>query len=137
MVQEIINRWEENKHKLEYYFRKTRQSEYDDYGKILDKIFELVINDENEYEHKKFDIDKRTTIDDGEYQGTVIFIIPKKTYQPGVEDYIITDTYYGSCSGCDTLLSISEYNEGIPNDDQLKQYMTLALHLVQKMRWLG
>jgi len=49
----------------------------------------------------------------------------------------VTDTYYGSCSGCDTLQAISDYDDGRPSELQLKEYMALALHLVQKMRWLS
>lgn len=40
-----------------------------------------------------FDLSKMTVIDDGDYQGTQIFIIPKDTYQPSVIDYIMTNTY--------------------------------------------
>ena len=77
-----------------------------------------------------------TIIDDGHYQGTIIFIIPKNDYQP--DKYVVTNTYYGSCSGCDTLQSIcDDYdNNKQPNLQQIKDYMTLALHLLQKMRWL-
>jgi hypothetical protein len=57
-----------------------------------------------------------TVIDDGDYQGTQIFIIPTDTYQPSVKDYVMTDTYYGSCSGCDTLQAISGYDYALPTD---------------------
>lgn len=83
-----------------------------------------------------FDLSKMTVIDDGDYQGTQIFIIPKDTYQPSVSDYIMTNTYYGSCSACDTLQGICSYVDDLPTDEQVKAYMTLALHLVQKLKWL-
>lgn len=78
-----------------------------------------------------------TVIDNGDYQGTQIFLIPMETYQPSVEDYVYTNTYYGSCSGCDTLQAIQsyDYNE-LPNEEQIKDYMTLALHLLQKCCFL-
>ena len=136
MITEIIKKWEENKLKLEEYFKTTKQEQYTDYKTIVQKIFELIINtSEDNYEN--FAIGKMTVIDDGHYQGTQIFIIPKDTYQPSAEDYIVTDTYYGSCSGCDTLQRISSYDDGLPSESQVKDYMTLALHLVQKMRWLS
>lgn len=135
MIQELINQWEENKHKLEEYFKTTNQSEYSgSYKNILIKIFEICIP--NADDNYKFDVKKMTVIDDGNYQGTQIFIIPKNTYQPNIEDYVVTNTYYGSCSGCDTLQGICKYEDGIPTDKQVKEYMTLALHLVQKMKWL-
>lgn len=77
-----------------------------------------------------------TVIDNGDYQGTQIFIIPSNTYQPSVEDYVYTNTYYGSCSGCDTLQAISNYEEGFPDEEQIKDYMELSLHLLQKCKWL-
>ena len=135
MVQELILQWEENKFKLEDYFRTTKQSEYCSYKKIVTKIFELCLPMADEF--FGFDLSKMKVIDDGDYQGTQIFIIPKNMYQPSIYDYIMTNTYYGSCSSCDTLLSIYNYNDGLPTDEQVKDYMTLALHLVQKLKWLA
>jgi hypothetical protein len=139
MIEVIVKQWDANKHKLEEYFATTNQEEYSDYKTIVVKLFELVIAEiENEYfGTDEFDISKMTVIDDGNYQGTTIYIIPKDTYQPRISEYVITDNYYGSCSGCDTLLAISEYSYGLPNKEQVKEYMTIALHLVQKLSWLG
>lgn len=135
MITEIIQRWEENKKKLEEYFRTTKQTEYDSYEAIVRKIFEICIN-VSDGERDNFNLGNLHVIDDGDYQGTQIFIIPKNIYQPGVDDYIVTDTYYGSCSGCDTLQAICNYTHELPTEQQVKEYMTLSLHLVQKMRWL-
>lgn len=135
MIKEFVERWDKYKGDLEKYFRTTRQEEYSTYEDIVIALFEEVINKEDINCHE-FDLEQMTVIDDGDYQGTRIFIIPLKTYQPSVEEYVITDTYYGSCSGCDTLLAISSYDDGIPNEGQIKDYMELALHLLQKCRWL-
>ena len=135
MIAEIIKQWEENKYKLEEYFKNTNQTEYDSYEVIVKKVFELCLS--NAYSRDGWCSDKMTVIDDGDYQGTQIFIIPADTYQPEVEDYVMTDTYYGSCSGCDTLQRICNYEYGLPTEEQVAQYMTLALHLVQKIRRLG
>lgn len=75
-------------------------------------------------------------IDDGDYQGTEIFILHKNVYQPYIEDYVYTSTYYGSCSGCDTLMGISEYDDGLPSESQVKDYMDLCLHLLQKCHYM-
>ena len=136
MIRELVSQWEKNKDKLEEYFKKTNQSEYSSsYKQILLKIFELCLHNADEY--CGFDLSKMTVIDDGEYQGCQIFIIPKDKYQPGVDDYVITHTHYGSCSGCDTLQGISWYEDGLPNDEQVRDYMTLSLHLVQRLKWLS
>jgi hypothetical protein len=133
MIKEVIKQWDENKHKLEEYFRTTKQEEYSgSYKSILQKIIELVVTEKDDY--NKYDATKITVVNDGDYQGTQIFLIPTDTYQPGIEDYLITHTYYGSCSGCDTLKAISSYEDDLPTDEQVKEYMTLALHLVQKMK---
>ena len=133
MIQEIIKKWEENKYKLEEYFSTTKQEKFASYEAIVQQIFELVINsDEDSYE--RFNVNKMTVIDDGYYQGTQIFIIPKDTYQPNIDDYLITHTYYGSCSGCDVIEGIRNYSSGLPTEQQVKEYMILALHLVQKMK---
>lgn len=128
----IVDQWEMNKNKLEEYFRANNQSEYSSYKSIVSKLFELCITKFDDY--NGFDLDSMTVIDDGDYQGTQIFIIPSKTYQPNANEYVVTNTYYGSCNGCDTLQSISWYNDGLPTEDQIKEYMTLALHLVQKAK---
>ena len=83
-----------------------------------------------------FDINNITVIDDGDYQGTRIFIIPRNTYQPSVEDYVYTNTYYGSCSGCDTLQAILWRYDETPNENQIIDLMELALHLLQKCKRL-
>jgi hypothetical protein len=129
MIQELVKQWEENKHKLEEYFKTTKQEEYSSYEQIVTKVFELCLHG--------FDLSKMTVIDDGSWQGIKIFIIPKDTYQPIVSEYVMTNTYYGSCSGCDTLQAICNYKDDLPTDEQVKEYMTLALHLVQKLKWLG
>jgi hypothetical protein len=135
MIQSVVKQWEENKHKLEEYFKTTKQEEYSSsYKTILQKIIELVVTEKDEY--NKYDATKITVVDDGDYQGTQIFLIPPDTYQPIVEDYLLTDTYYGSCSGCDTLQGICSYEDDLPTEEQVIEYMTLALHLVQKMRYI-
>ena len=112
MIKEIVKQWEENKHKLEKYFKENEQSKYCNYPTIVKLIFDLCI--------EGFDTNKMTVIDDGDYQGTKIYIIPKDTYQPSRSEYIVTDNYYDDC----------------PSDDQVRDYMMIALHLVQAMEWL-
>jgi hypothetical protein len=74
-------------------------------------------------------------IDDGDYQGTLIYVIAEKAYQPS--SYWTARVSYGSCSACDTLQSICGYGDDPPNEDQVKDYMTLALHMVESMCPVG
>lgn len=95
-----------------------------------------------------------TEIDDGYYQGTILFMIPESTYQPA--NYILTKINYGSCSACDTLLRLeSDYNMGkercldwdnkfqIETDEyqEIKEELisglfTLGLHIIQNAKFV-
>ena len=136
MIKEFIEKWDKYKNDLEDYFRYTEQIEYDEYEKIVKILFEKIINKDLEYDSERFDVEDLLKIDDGDYQGTQIFILHKGCYQPEVEEYVYTSTYYGSCSGCDTLQAISFYDRGLPDEEQVKDYMTLALHLLQKCHYM-
>lgn len=134
MDKKIISLWNKNKCKLKEYFTTTNQSEYDNYLKLVELIVAKILNNEDNCDDSNYDIDNITMIDDGDWQGTKIFLIPKKTYQPSVYEYLVTYVCYGSCCGCDTLQSIHEYEKGLPNEDQIDDYMTLCLHLIQRMK---
>ena len=41
MIQGLVKQWEENKHKIEEYFKTTKQEEYQSYETIVRKIFEI------------------------------------------------------------------------------------------------
>lgn len=136
MIKEFVEKWDKYKNDLENYFRNTKQLEYDEYEKIVKILFEKVVNRDLECDRDKFNTEDLVKIDDGEWQGTQIFILHKDSYQPNVEEYVYTSTYYGSCSSCDTLQEISSYDGGLPDEDQIKDYMTLALHLLQKCHYM-
>lgn len=74
-------------------------------------------------------------IDDGKYQGTLVYVIAAEGYQPN--KYWFVKVSYGSCSGCDTLQAISGYSSEPPTDEQVKDYMSLMLHIVQGLKELG
>ena len=140
MIKKFADKWFKHKDKLEDYFRKTSQEEYDEYEKIVKALFDNVINQENEFDSEKFNTDEITVIDNGSWQGTQIFLLHRDIYQPSTEDYIYTDTYYGSCSGCDTLQAIRSDGESwgaLPTESQIKDYMALALNLLEKIHFLS
>lgn len=136
MVKEFCLAWEKNKGKLEEYFRTTPQSEYDSYELLVRRLFDIVINPSIENDYYRFDTKNILIIDDGDYQGTLVFILHIDTYQPSVEDYVYTNTYYGSCSVCDTLQGIHGYEDGLPDEEQVKDYMRLCLHLLQRCNFM-
>ena len=132
MIQEFIDLWFKNKDSLQNIINKTRLEDID-YSFLVKSVVEYIINS-NEDEYNQLNIDALTVIDDGDYQGTQLFILPKDTYQPDPEDYYFTNNYYGSCSGCDTLEAIRGYEDGLPNGEQVKELMMLCLHLVERFK---
>lgn len=134
MLKQVVDQWDLNKKNLEKYFRETPQSEYSSYEEILRQIIIHVLNEGNK--SMNLNPEEISVVDDGNYQGTQIFLFHIERYQPDVEDYYWTNNYYGSCSGCDVLLGISMYGDGLPNENQVEDYMYLSLQLIQKIKKL-
>lgn len=137
MIKEFVKSWDKHKDELKDFFKNNTPSNYSDYEDIVKLLFEKVINVDLVYDSEKFDIENIKIIDDGDYQGTQIFIIHRDSYQPGINEYVYTHTYYGSCSGCDTLLAILDYNyDEKLNEQQVEDLMQLALHLLQRCKYM-
>ncbi len=131
MDKDIINAWDNAQQKLRYYLRTNAQSGYDSYEELLKLSLSFMFS-KDDYGMPSSDL--ITKIDNGDYQGTLVFVIGGYGYQPGVDDHWYTSVGYGSCSGCDTLQSINSYEEGLPSEEQVNGYWTLCLHMIQKMR---
>lgn len=138
MIQNFVKAWDANKDKLKEYFQTHSMSEYDEYVKLVQLLFNIVINPYlekvNPTKQYDADIDEITVIDNGEYQGTQLFVLHEKTYQPAAYEYVLTHQSYGSCSGCDTLQGIQVYSSDIPDEEQVNDHMTLCLHLLQRCK---
>lgn len=130
---EIVKMWEKNKHVLEEYFRTTPQSEYDDYDKILKLICKKILI--TEYGRDYFKTENIVKYDSDDYQGVQAYFLPLNNgYLSDISEIFVTHNYYGSCSGCDTIQAIHNYDEEkLPTPDQVKEYMLIALHLIQRM----
>ena len=128
MIQEFVNRFMANKHIIEASFAEKHPADYKD---IVKKVINAISDG---YDYDCPDPDNIHVIDDGDYQGTLLYVIPEKGYQPSVYWYVMVN--YGSCSGCDTLQGISAENwdEDPPTKSQVDQYMTLALHIIQRLK---
>ena len=144
MINEFVKAWDKNKDLLLENFKEKNPSSYQD---IVEKLVTIVINpylkDECSVEYPMdngLDIDNMTVIDNGDYQGTTIYIIPYDTYQPSVSEYVITNNYYGSCSGCDTFQSIKLWDDEATQEEienAAKDFHSLALNLLQQFKVLG
>lgn len=126
MIKDIVERFMQAKPELEATFRENPPETYE----ALVTYVIAAINPEQLPElpdHRRIE-----EIDHGDYQGTVVYVIGETGYQPGTYWYVHIS--YGSCSVCDTLQGIRGYDDSPPTDEQVSQYMTLALHIVQRMK---
>ncbi len=126
MIQKFVTRFDAQRQALAEGFSQKHPSEYKDIVKAVISA----IADEDDYGESP-DPERITEIDHGDYQGAKLFVIAANGYQPSTFWY--ARVYYGSCSGCDTLQRIKSYGEwdAPPSGQQVKDYMTLALHIVQ------
>lgn len=127
MISQFVSRWNENKDKLEEIFSEKHPANYEE---LVTEVIKIVTTDK--YGDHAPDPENIVEVDHGDYQGTLLYVIPEKGYQPS--DYYFVKVSYGSCSGCDTLQSISDYSSEKPTKKQVKDYMTLALHIVQGLK---
>ena len=126
MILEFVEKFMAGKAQIEAQFRDKHPDEYKD---IVSAVVGLIGGDG---EYGKPDKNRIHVINDGDSQGTLLFVIASGGYQP--DEYWYVKVFYGSCSGCDTLESIRCYNDGPPSEEQIKDYMTLALHIVQGIK---
>lgn len=132
MLKIILEKWDKNKDKLREVFETQKGFNVCDYKDIVKIVFDVIYNDGEEYSSDKLDIQNLTKIDDGDYQGTLLYLIPFETYQPSEYEYLMTFVDYGSCSGCDTLLAIQDYHDDEYLDkSQVNDFMQLAKDILQ------
>lgn len=130
MLKILVEKWDKNKEVLEDYLRKNFPVE--NYNKLVKATFDCIYNTN---EDEELDTNRITKIDDGDYQGTLLYVIPLDTYQPSEYDYLMTYIGYGSCSVCDPLESIlsATWWEDVnaPTENQIKDLMGLCKDIVQ------
>lgn len=129
MLKYCRDKWDENKDKLETALREAENLNTCDYDTLVKMVVEYILNPSADYSDT-YDKDSITIIDNGDYQGTLLFMIPTKTYQPSEYNYLLTYVGYGSCSGCDTLQAIQGWGDKKLTDTQVKDFMILCKDLV-------
>lgn len=127
MIPTIIERFDANRENLLASFKAAHPESYD---AIVKSVVEVVTSDE--YGECDLDPERIVAVDHGDYQGTRLFVIGAKGYQPS--NYWFVKVDYGSCSGCDTFEAIRDYSGEPPTEDQAKEYFSLALHIVQSLK---
>lgn len=127
MIDKFIERFDLKREEIKEKFRKEPPSTYES---IVRTVIEAITSDD----YGSPDPDRIHSIDDGDYQGTLVFVIAAEGYQPSTYWYVKVG--YGSCSGCDTLASIRDEGswDEPPTESQVNQYMTLATHILQGLK---
>lgn len=132
MIKDFIKIWDQHKTEIEEQLKKEHPDDYED----LVKMLITMLNKHTEKYNGQPDPERIYTIDDGDYQGTLVYVIAETGYQP--DDYWYVKVWYGSCSVCDTLQSIRDccFTDK-PSDEEVSQYMTLCLHILQGLKKMG
>ena len=130
MIEAFTKAWFANLHSMREKFTATHPDAYID---VVRAVVQMLHDASDDY--YKPDPERIHVIDDGDYQGTLVYVIGSTGYQPSTYWYVKVG--YGSCSGCDTLESIRSYSSDAPSKSQVDEYMTLALHIVQGLRLMN
>ena len=94
MIAEFVDLFMAAKPQLESLFFEGHP---DDYTDIVAAVVTVLNNNRN---CTAPDPKRIHLIDDGNYQGTLVYVIAESGYQQNTYWYV--RVYYGSCSGCDT-----------------------------------
>lgn len=130
MIVQFIERFQEIKlDLLEQFCQKEPESYEDIFKQTIKMMFE---NSEDSYScnSETPDYERITVIDNGDYQGTLVFVVASKSYQPN--DYWVSTVDYGSCSGCDTFQAYCTY--GDDPKESAPHMLTMALHMIEAMK---
>ena len=140
MIKYCIEKWDKNKdllksalnnnNLLNHVLNKNDDDPLEDleYKDLVKLTVMFILNDENEWNTNKI-----KEIDDGNYQGTLLYLIPEDTYQPNSSEYLMTFVEYGSCSGCDTLQAIQCFLGVRNRDGSIDDLMNLCKDLICNM----
>jgi len=132
MIDKFVTAWEARKGEIRAALAAGHPGDYKALVTTVVRALGAALED-GDYERP--DPERVHQIDDGDYQGTLVFVIAATGYQPSTYWYVMVS--YGSCSGCDTLEAIKNYDDAPPTAEQLDKYMTLALHIVQGLKETG
>ena len=120
-----------NKHEKELRERLAKRTDVHqlEYVDLVHLTFQTIFNGDDR--EVKLNLKEMTEIDNGDYQGTMLYLIPFKTYQPAEYEYLMTYVWYGSCSGCDALQAAKFWcDDGPLTGKELKAVMAICKDIV-------
>lgn len=128
MIKYCYDRWKDKEKDLKQVLEENKDLDSCTYLDLVKIVTKVILGEE------QWNINKIHEIDDGDYQGTLIFLIPSTGYQPTNNEYLITYIGYGSCSVCDTLMSIqNSYPNEVQKEEKIKEYMHLCRDIIMNM----
>ena len=134
MMKIMKDKWARNEKYLKQVFETRTDLNTIDWSDLVKLTFEYIYNIDYEDidDDESLNLNNITIIDNGDYQGTLLYIIPFKTYQPAEYDYLMTYVWYGSCSGCDALREAQDYFETDCKltEQQIKDFLKLAKDII-------
>ena len=133
MTRIMKERWDANQDKLRAVLADRTDLNTCQYEDLVKLTFETIYNTAVTGLDRKLDLEHITVVDNGDYQGTLLFLIPFDTYQPSEHQYIMTYIGYGSCSVCDALQGVqswSNYGKEKPTEEQLDGFMDICRDLI-------
>ena len=137
MIKYCYEKWAQNQDNLRQAIVDNAQEIKNcDYKFLVQLVVDHILNQSDNYCYAEWDSKNISVIDNGDYQGTLMFLIPLDTCQPSCDQYLMTYSWYGSCSGCDSLMNIQT---DIPWDDaplteqNISDIMSLCKDLVANM----
>lgn len=125
MLKIIKEQWDKNRDLLRAALEEGEEFNECNYKDLVKLSFEKIFNT-NIYPNYELNLKRITEIDDGDYQGTLLYVIPFDTYQPDEKEYLVTYVNYGSCSGCDTLQAIQYGPREKLTEAQVRNFMALC-----------
>lgn len=128
MIQPFVDRFMAAEAVIKAEYAVTRPDSYD----ALVKRVVQAVSAEGHYDDP--DPERITVIDHGDWQGTRLYIVGAKGYQPSTYWSIFVN--YGSCSGCDAFEAAQGWNDEIP-EEEVDDYWAMMLHMVQGMKQIG
>ena len=133
MVKIMAECWNTNKDKLRDVLANRTDLSECDYELLAKLTYETIFNDhEGVMDYEKLDLENISIIDNGDYQGTLIILVPFNTYQPSEYEYLMSYIGYGSCCGCDVLQAAQLYSDDGEklNETQLSDFMSICEDIV-------
>ena len=130
MTRIMKERWDANKDKLRAVLAERTDLNTCQYEDLVKLTFETIYNTTVTDLDCKLDLTNITVVNNGNYQGTLLFLIPFDTYQPSEHEYVMTYVGYGSCSVCDALQAAQGWGEGKLTEQQIAGFMDICGNLI-------